>query len=71
MGFFENLKQQYPELSLLELRHCALIRLNLSISETATILGISAESVKTARFRMRKKMTLASQPEMIEAIMRI
>ena len=71
VGFFENLKQQYPELSLLELRHCALIRLNLSISETATILGISAESVKTARFRMRKKMTLASQPEMIEAIMRI
>ncbi len=71
VGFFENLKKQHPELSLLELRHCALIRLNLTIPESATILGISAESVKTARFRMRKKMNIPSQPEMVEEIMRI
>ncbi len=69
-GFFENLLQMHPALSPQELRLCALIRLNLSIQETATILGISAESVKTARSRLRKKMDLSSQESLVDHIMK-
>lgn len=70
-GFFENLLQLHPTLSPQELRLCALIRLNLSIQETATILGISAESVKTARSRLRKKMDLNSQESLVDHIMKL
>ena len=70
-GFHENLHQAQPNLTPLEIRHCTLIRLNLNIQETASILGISSDSVKTARFRLRKKMELPSQPSMVEYIMAI
>lgn len=68
-GFFENLLKEHPSLTPQELRLCALIRLNLSMQEIATILGISAESVKTARFRLRKKMELPSQETLVDHIM--
>ncbi len=67
--FFENLLKEHPTLTPQELRLCALIRLNLSMQEIATILGISAESVKTARFRLRKKMELPSHETLVDHIM--
>ncbi|MBK7872778.1 MAG: hypothetical protein IPJ74_19925 [Saprospiraceae bacterium] len=70
-GFFESLLEQHPHLSQQELRLCALIRLNLSIQEIATILGISAESVKTARSRLRKRMDLSSQETLVDHIMQL
>jgi DNA-binding CsgD family transcriptional regulator len=45
--------------------------LNLSITELASILGISVESVKTARFRLRKKLNAASIHHLIDIIMQI
>lgn len=55
-GFFERLKQTYPDLNSGDLKHCALLKLNLNNAEAAEILGISANSVKVARYRLRKKM---------------
>lgn len=54
-GFYTKLKTKCPELTGHELRHCALIRLNLSIQECASIMGISPDSVKVSRARIRKK----------------
>ncbi|MFY0600390.1 MAG: hypothetical protein JXR03_12025 [Cyclobacteriaceae bacterium] len=54
-GFYTKLKAKCPELTGHELRHCALIRLNLSIQECASIMGISPDSVKVSRARIRKK----------------
>jgi DNA-binding CsgD family transcriptional regulator len=70
-GFFEKLLFVFPDLTAQELRLCALIRLNLSITELASILGISVESVKTARFRLRKKLNAASIHHLIDIIMQI
>lgn len=70
-GFFENLLDQHPSLTPQELRLCALIRLNLSIPETATILGISADSVKNARFRIRKKMELTEPESLVDHVMKV
>jgi DNA-binding CsgD family transcriptional regulator len=70
-GFFEKLLLIYPELTAQELRLCALIRLNLSINELASILGISIESVKTARFRLKKKLKTDSIHHLIDIIMQI
>lgn len=38
-GFFERLLLRYPDLTAQDLRLCALIKLNLRLSEMASILG--------------------------------
>ncbi|MGB3589953.1 MAG: tetratricopeptide repeat protein, partial [Tunicatimonas sp.] len=69
--FFHNLTESFDNLGSKELRLCALIRLNMSIKESATVLGISPDSVKTARHRLRKKMNLNGATSMLEALMQI
>lgn len=55
-GFYERLQEKVPELSSNDLKICALIKLNFSGKEMATLLGISMGSVHVARHRLRKKM---------------
>jgi DNA-binding transcriptional regulator YiaG len=54
--FFYHQKQFYPQLTPGEVRLLTLIKLQLSSAEMATILGVSAESVKKSRQRLRKKL---------------
>ncbi len=70
-SFYSKLSISHPNLTANELRHCALIRLNLSLTECAAILGISAESVKISRFRLRKKLELQNNQSLTEFIMGI
>ena len=70
-GFYTKLKINYSELSNQELRHCALIRLNLSIAECASILGISPDSVKVSRTRIRKKLNLKGNQSLSDFILSI
>ncbi len=60
-NFYERLKQAYPAISPNDLKICALIKLQLSIKEMAAILNISPDSVKTARYRLRKKLELNTE----------
>lgn len=68
-GFFENLKNDFAELSSSELRLCALMRLNLNSKEISNILGISPESVKMARHRLRKKLNLSSEDNLTDFVL--
>ncbi len=54
--FFKELNEQYPDLTPAEIRLCALLRLNLDSKDIATILGISPDSLRVARYRLRKKL---------------
>ena len=65
-NFYNNLKQKHPDLSPNDLKICSLTRLNLNIKETANILGISPESAKTARYRLRKKLNLSPEKELLD-----
>jgi len=56
--FFRTLDEQYPQLSNKEQHLCALIRLRLDTSEITQVLGISAQGVRTAIYRIGKKMQL-------------
>lgn len=67
--FFKNLKLKYPELGNSELKLCALLKLNLNMKETAAIMGISPESVKTARYRLRKKLQLSKDDSLTDFVM--
>ncbi|WP_298546463.1 tetratricopeptide repeat protein [uncultured Aquimarina sp.] len=63
VDFYTKLKAKHPDLSANDLKICSLTRLNLNIKETASILGISPESAKTARYRLRKKLELQQNQE--------
>ncbi len=67
-GFFKNLKSKHSNLTSGELRLSALIRMNLNLKESAAILGISPESVKTSRYRLRKKMEISPELDLLEYI---
>ncbi|GAA5520094.1 hypothetical protein Asal01_00024 [Fodinibius salicampi] len=69
--FFDILKKKYPDLTPNELRLSALAKLNLSIKETATIMGITPNSVKTARYRLRKKLDIETEENLTEFMMEI
>lgn len=57
-SYIEQLKSQNPRLTSYELRLCAYLKSNLSTKEIATILNIQPESVKKAKQRLRRKISL-------------
>lgn len=65
-GFYAKLKVNYPDLTNQELRHCALIRLNLRNSECASILGIAPNSIKVSRNRLKKKLNLEAHESLTD-----
>ena len=69
--FFKQLKSQYPNLTPHELHVCALVKLNFSIKEMATILGIAPNSVAMARYRIRKKLQLETDDNLTEFMMKV
>lgn len=70
-NFYARLKQAYPDISPNDLKICALIKLNLSIKEMAGILNISPDSVKTARYRLRKKLQLNTEDNLTDFILNL
>jgi hypothetical protein len=69
-NFFGTLRFKFPEITASELRLSALIKMNLSLKEAASTLGISAESVKKSRYRLKKKIALR-EDESLEEFIRI
>lgn len=60
-GFIPHIRKKYNNLTPGELRMLLLIKLNLDSFEVASILGISAESVKKGRYRLKKKLELIDE----------
>ncbi len=56
--FFEKLALQFPDLTPAEIKLAAFLRLNLTTKEIASITFITPGSIKTARNRLRKKLSL-------------
>ena len=66
--FYLRLVNRFPDLSENEQRLAALIRLNLSSKEIASILNISTKSVEVNRHRLRKKMRLKREENLTEIV---
>ncbi|MCF8366438.1 MAG: tetratricopeptide repeat protein [Bacteroidales bacterium] len=65
VDFYNSLSRQFPDLTPNELRLCAFLRLNMTSKEIADITYQSAESLKTARYRLRKKLGLDRDENLI------
>ncbi|WP_462248788.1 tetratricopeptide repeat protein [Ekhidna sp.] len=60
-GFFDKILEREPSLTGNDLKLCALSKMNFSIKEISEMMGISTESVKTARYRLKKKLELPGE----------
>lgn len=68
-GFFSRLREKYPNLTQNELKLCAYLRMNLSSKEIAQMLNIAVESAITKRYRLRKKMELQSDDNLVSFLL--
>ena len=65
VDFYNSLSRQFPDLTPNELRLCAFLRLNMTTKEISAITYQSSESLKTARYRLRKKLGLDRDENLI------
>lgn len=65
-SFFRNLRSQYPDLTPNDLKICSLLRLNLTTKDIANFLGISLRGVEIARYRLRKKLQLPTDKNLVD-----
>ncbi|MEO1022970.1 MAG: LuxR C-terminal-related transcriptional regulator [Bacteroidota bacterium] len=70
-GFFNELRKQSSEITQHDERLASLVQMGLSNKEIAPILGISPKSVNQARYRLKKKLKLEPQIELIEYLKNI
>ena len=67
-GFFRNLKEKMPDLTPADTRLLAFTKLQLSTKEMASLLGISADSIKKSRQRLRRRVHLPEEGSLDELI---
>ncbi len=64
--FVMRIKAMFPALTKNDIQLCSLIKLNLSTKEIAAIKQVSPQAVKVGRYRLRKKLELASEENISE-----
>jgi DNA-binding CsgD family transcriptional regulator len=64
-GFFEELQAIAPRLNARDLRLCALIKLNMDSRQIASVMNITPESAKVSRYRIKRKMGLNSEDNIL------
>ncbi len=67
-GYLYRLRTQFPKLSSAEERLLLLIKLNFTSQEAAATLGISKESIKKGRQRLRKRLGLSPDQDLEQFI---
>ncbi len=67
--FLTILKSKFPDLKPHELRLCAYLRMNLSSKEIAPLMSISVRGVEISRYRLRKKMALPTEINLVQYLM--
>ena len=70
-NFLKTIKKQYPQLTPQDLRLCAYLRMNLTTKEIAPLLNISPRGVEISRYRLRKKMNLPHDANLIDFMLKI
>lgn len=69
-NFIARLKDSHPDLSPRELRLCAYLKMNLSTKEIAPLMNISVRGVEIGRYRLRKKLGLERDDNLIDYLIK-
>jgi tetratricopeptide (TPR) repeat protein len=70
-GFYQNLLSHCPDLTAAEIKIAALLKLNLSTKEMAAISYKSEEGIKSTRYRLRRKLGLGSDENLVAFLMQM
>ncbi|MBB6459313.1 ligand-binding sensor domain-containing protein [Flammeovirga kamogawensis] len=70
-NFFEKLKSKYPALTHRDIQICAYLKMKLTSKEIANTLNITVRSVEQSRYRLRKKMNLSHEENLLDKILSI
>ena len=65
-NFMAKLSEKHPDLSINERKMCAFLKMNLSSKEIAPLLNLSVRGVETLRYRLRKKIYLEREENLLE-----
>ncbi|MGE5425110.1 MAG: response regulator [Syntrophothermus sp.] len=66
--FFDRLREKYPQLTPNDHKLCALLRMNLNTKEISQILKITGPSTEISRIRLRKKLDLPKNVNLVQYI---
>jgi DNA-binding CsgD family transcriptional regulator len=64
-NFLLALAKKHPSLSSRDLKYCCYIKMNMSNNDITNLLGINQESVRTHKYRLKKKLTLRKEEDII------
>lgn len=64
--FLKNLKSQFPKLTVADLKLCTYLHLKLSSKEIAQLMNISVRGVEIGRYRLRKKLGISQDVNLVE-----
>lgn len=70
-GFFSRLQAKFPSLTTRDLRLCSYLRLQMATKEIAGLMNITVQSAEISRVRLRKKLKLGRQDNLVQYILRI
>ena len=70
-NFINRLQQKYPDLTPGDLRICCLLRMNLSTKEIASLLNISVRAVELRRYRLRKRLELNNDTNLVDFLLKL
>jgi ligand-binding sensor domain-containing protein/DNA-binding CsgD family transcriptional regulator len=68
--FLKRIKEKIPDLTPSDLKLCAYLRMNLSSKKIALLLGITIRGVENHRYRLRKKIGLEHDSNLIDFLMK-
>ena len=69
--FYTKLSEKFPDLSTNEIRMCAFFKLNMTSKEIAALTYQSLNSIKVARYRLRKKLQLKKEENLLAFLAKI
>lgn len=69
--FYNKLKKRHPDLSLLDLRLCTLIKLGLNTKEIANLTNKSVRGVESGKFRLKKKLDLDTSKDIYDYLLEV
>ncbi len=70
-NFLKNLREKYPHLTNYDQKICAYLRMNLSTKEIATLMNISVRGVEGSRYRLRKKLAIPKEVNLVKFIQKV
>lgn len=68
-NFFKKLKEEYPALTPSDLKLCAYLRMNLTSKEIAPLLNITLRGVEVRRYRLRKRLNMSTEENLIDFLL--